>query len=104
MFTHSLQRSGPQRPLRWLAAGLLVIWAAATFGVTYFARELSFMWGPWPFSFWLTAQGCVLVFLAITVIYATVANRLDTASNVQDVFTDDERPPESGEPHASPDH
>jgi putative solute:sodium symporter small subunit len=32
----------------------------------------------------MTAQGSVLVFLAITVIYAVVANRLDGPSNQQD--------------------
>ena len=103
MFTESLRGSGPLRSLRWLALGLLALWAAASFGVIYFARDLSFMWGPWPFSFWLTAQGSVLVFLVITVVYASVANRLDKASNVQDVFTDDEHPPESDERHANPD-
>ncbi len=61
------------------------------------------MWGDWPFSFWLVAQGSVLVFLAITVIYAVVANRLDPASNEQDIFIDDESPPESPEPHAKRD-
>jgi uncharacterized membrane protein len=45
----------------------------------------------------------VLVFLAITVVYAVVANRLDPASNVQDIFRDDERPPESREPPAKRD-
>lgn len=80
-----------------------MIWAAASFGVSFFARNLNFMWGDWPFSFWVTAQGCVLVFLAITIVYAVVANRLDPASNDQDIFMDDERPPESREPHAKRD-
>ncbi len=103
MFTRSPRPAGSQRRLRWLTAALLVIWAAASFGVSFFARDLSFMWGDWPFSFWVTAQGCVLVFLAITIVYAVVANRLDPASNDQDIFMDDERPPESREPHAKQD-
>ena len=70
--------------LRALTLGLLVMWAAASFGVAYWARELSFLWGHWPFSFWMTAQGSVLVFLAITVIYAVLANRLDGPSNQHD--------------------
>jgi putative solute:sodium symporter small subunit len=84
MFTRSSQHSSAHRPLQWLTAALLALWAAASFGVVYGARELSFLWGDWPFSFWMTAQGSVLVFLAITVIYAVVANRLDGPSNQQD--------------------
>lgn len=75
---------GSRRLLPWLTGVLLLLWAAASFGVVYGARELSFVWGDWPFSFWMTAQGSVLVFLAITVIYAAVANRLDGPSNLQD--------------------
>ncbi len=84
MFTHSSQHTSSHRLMRWLTAALLGGWAAASFGVVYWARELSFLWGKWPFSFWMTAQGSVLVFLAITVIYAFVANRLDGPSNQQD--------------------
>ncbi len=84
MFTHASQPPRSQRNLRRLTAVLLLLWAAASFGVGYWARELSFLWGDWPFSFWMTAQGSVLVFLAITVIYAIVANRLDDPSNLQD--------------------
>jgi len=103
MFTRSPRPAESQRRLRWLTAALLVVWAAASFGVSFFARTLNFIWGDWPFSFWVTAQGCVLVFLAITVVYAVVANRLDPASNVQVIFRDDERPPESREPPAKRD-
>ena len=65
-----------------------MVWATASFGVVYWARELSFVWGDWTFSFWMTAQGSVLVFLAITVFYAWVANRLDSPSNQQDFDLD----------------
>ena len=88
MFTQSSQHTGARRPLRWLTAALLMVWATASFGVVYWARELSFVWGNWPFSFWMTAQGSVLVFLAITVVYALVANRLDAPSNQQDFDLD----------------
>ncbi len=90
MFTQSSQEAGSPRKLRWLTAGLLLLWAAASFGVIYGARELSFRWGDWPFSFWMTAQGSVLVFLAITVVYAVLANRWDPASNEQDLDPDSE--------------
>ena len=103
MFTRSPRPAGSQRRLRWLTASLLVVWAAASFGVSFFARALNFMWGDWPFSFWFVAQGSVLVFLAITIVYAVVANRLDPASKAQDIFMNDEPPPESPEPHAKRD-
>ena len=38
----------------------------------------------------MTAQGSVLVFLAITVVYAVLANRWDPASNEQDLDPDSE--------------
>ena len=59
-----------------LKAALLAVWAAVSFGVCYFARELDFRVGPWPFSFWMAAQGCVLVFIAIVALYATLMRRL----------------------------
>ena len=90
MFTRSSQDEGAPRRLRWLTAALLLLWAAVSFGVSYWARELSFMWGDWPFSFWMTAQGSVLVFLMITVVYAVLANRWDPASNRQDLDEDSE--------------
>ena len=57
-------------------AALLLVWAVAGFATCYFARDLQFMVGPWPFDFWLAAQGIVLVFIAIVVTYAAVMRRL----------------------------
>lgn len=59
-----------------LKAGLLAVWAVAGFGVPFFARDLQFRIGPWPFGYWMAAQGSVLVFIAIVVIYAVVMKRL----------------------------
>ena len=53
-----------------LKAGLLTIWAALTFGVCFFARDLQFMVGHWPFGYWMAAQGVVLAFIAIVTVYA----------------------------------
>ncbi len=61
----------------WLKAGLLAVWAAAGFGVCYFARALDFAVGPWQFSYWFAAQGALLVFIAIVVGYAWAMARLD---------------------------
>jgi len=58
--------------LRWI---LLLIWGSITFGVAFFARDLSFNVLDKPFGFWMAAQGSVLMFLAITWIYALLVNR-----------------------------
>ena len=59
-----------------LKATLLAIWATISFVCCYFARELSFMVGGWPFGYWMAAQGAVLGFIAIIVVYARVMRRL----------------------------
>jgi putative solute:sodium symporter small subunit len=58
--------------LRWI---LLLIWGSITFGVAFFARDLSFNVLDKPFGFWMAAQGSVLIFLAITWVYALLVNR-----------------------------
>lgn len=64
---------------RWgLHAGLLAVWFAASFGVVFFARDLQFEVLGWPVSFWFAAQGSVLVFIAIVVVFAWRANRRET--------------------------
>jgi putative solute:sodium symporter small subunit len=60
-----------------LIAGLLLLWAGVTFGVPFFAVHLHFkIWGS-PFSFWMAAQGALLVYLAIVAYYGWAMNRLD---------------------------
>lgn len=54
---------------------LLAAWAIASFGLPFWARNLSFnLWGR-PFHFWMAAQGALLVFLLIVAIYAWLMNR-----------------------------
>jgi putative solute:sodium symporter small subunit len=48
-----------------------------TFGVSFFARELSFSVFGWPFSFWMAAQGALLVYLLLVWVYARTMHRLD---------------------------
>jgi len=60
-----------------LTGALLLVWLAVTFGVTYYARELSFRFFGWPFSFWVAAQGALLVYGLIIAFYAWYMNRLD---------------------------
>ncbi|HJV60555.1 MAG TPA: DUF4212 domain-containing protein [Albitalea sp.] len=65
-----------QRNLK-LTALLLAIWFVASFVVTWFARELSFRFFGWPFSFWVAAQGALIVYVAIVWTYARRMDRLD---------------------------
>lgn len=59
-----------------LKAGLLAVWAGISFVCCFFARDLSFMVGGWPFSYWMAAQGAVLGFIAIVAVYAMLMRRL----------------------------
>lgn len=66
-------KSPHKRQIR-LTAILLGIWAIASFGLPYWASDLSLkVWG-WPFHFWMAAQGALLIFLVIVVIYAWLMN------------------------------
>ena len=67
-----------------LTAALLMVWFVATFGVSYFARSLSFTFLGWPFSFWMGAQGALLVYVLIIGLYAWYMNRLDVEHDVAD--------------------
>ena len=58
-----------------LHAGLLALWFAVSFGVVFFAHDLQMVVAGWPVGFWFLAQGSVLVFIAIVVVFAWVANR-----------------------------
>lgn len=60
-----------------LKAVLLSVMVLASFGVCFFARELSFVVMGWPVHFWMAAQGAVLVFIVIVVVYASVMSRLE---------------------------
>jgi putative solute:sodium symporter small subunit len=60
-----------------LTAVLLAIWFVVTFVVAYFGRELSFGFFGWPFSFWMAAQGALIVYMIIIWYYAFRMNRLD---------------------------
>ena len=58
-----------------MRAALLVVWALASFGVAFFARDLDQVLAGWPLNYWLAAQGAVLVFMGIVVLYAWWMNR-----------------------------
>ena len=56
---------------------LLAIWFVVTFVVAYYARDLTFSFFGWPFSFWVAAQGALIVYVLIIWYYARYMNRLD---------------------------
>lgn len=60
-----------------VTALLMLVGFVVTFGVSFFARELSFKVFGWPFSFWMASQGALVVYLALVCVYARVMHRLD---------------------------
>jgi cation/acetate symporter len=68
--------TGPRVARRWtLHAGLLALWFLVSFGVVFFAQDLQWVVANWPVGYWFAAQGSVLIFIGIVVLYAWVANR-----------------------------
>lgn len=65
------------RRTRGLTAVLLAAWFAVGFVVPWFARDLDFGFFGWPFGFWASAQGGVIVFVALIAAYARRMRRLD---------------------------
>ena len=61
---------------------LLAIWFVVSFVLTYFARDLNFTFFGWPFSFWVAAQGSLIIYVVIIGFYARTMNRLDQEHDV----------------------
>ena len=72
------RRAAYWRKVRRLTSLLLVLWLGVTFAVIFFARELAglTLFG-WSVSFYLAAQGAILIYLAIVGFYALRMRRLD---------------------------
>lgn len=80
-----MQSTPPSSPRRryWLAVrrltgGLLLAWMLLSFGAPWFASGID-RWTPggFPISYWMAAQGALLLFIAIVVIYAWQMDRID---------------------------
>jgi putative solute:sodium symporter small subunit len=72
-----------QRNLR-ITGILLGIWFIVTFVVGWFARELSFSFFGWPFSFYMGAQGSLIIYCLIIWFYARYMNNMDIEYGVQE--------------------
>ncbi|MEY3642151.1 MAG: hypothetical protein RLZZ149_79 [Pseudomonadota bacterium] len=71
-----------------ITALLLGIWFIVTFVVGYNARELNFNFFGWPFSFWVGAQGALVVYVLIIAYYAHYMNNLDKEYDCAEVEED----------------
>jgi putative solute:sodium symporter small subunit len=59
-------------------AGMLVVWAAATFVPVYWARDLNRIdFFGWPLAFYMAAQGTLIVYLVLVWLYAEIMDRVD---------------------------
>lgn len=67
---------------RRITALLMALWLVVTFGVAWFARELAFSFFGWPFSWWMAAQGALVVYVLIVAYYAHHMKRLDREHGV----------------------
>ncbi len=77
MQTTDKMREYWQKNLR-ITGVLLVIWFLVSFGIVFFAKELSTLtFFGFPFSFYMGAQGSLIIFVAIIAYYARTMNKMD---------------------------
>lgn len=67
-----------------ITAILMVIWFVVTFVIGYFARELNFNFFGWPFSFYMGAQGSLIIYCLIILYYAIYMAKLDREYGVDE--------------------
>lgn len=73
------------RRVRRFTLALLCLWFFVTFGVVFFARELSeFTFFGWPLSYYMAAQGALFIYVAIVGGYAWRMSRLDRSLDDKD--------------------
>ena len=67
-----------------ITAILMGIWFTVTFVLAFFARDLNFNFFGWPFSFYMAAQGSLIIYVAIIWFYARHMNKLDIEHSVNE--------------------
>ncbi len=75
-----------------LTAALLLVWMLASFGPAFVTHELDFEVLGSPFHFWMAAQGSILVFIAIVVIYAALMNHWEAQAAQEASSCEDHTP------------
>ena len=75
------QREYWRKNLR-ITAILLAVWFVVTYVMAYFARDLNFTFFGWPFSFYMGAQGSLIIYVIIIGFYARYMGRLDQEHGV----------------------
>lgn len=66
-----------------ITAILLTIWFVATFVMAFFARELATInFFGWPLSFYMAAQGSLIIYVVIIGFYANYMRKLDIEHDV----------------------
>ena len=55
----------------------LLVWLLVSFVACYFARDLPVTVGGWQLSYWLAAQGAVLVFIVIVGVYCVAMDHFE---------------------------
>ena len=63
---------------------LLFIWFLVTFVLMYYARDITFNFFGWPFSWYMAAQGTLIIYVVIIWYYARYMNRLDHTYGVNE--------------------
>ena len=63
---------------------LLFIWFLVTFVLMFYARDITFNFFGWPFSWYMAAQGTLIIYVVIIWYYARYMNRLDRIYDVHE--------------------
>jgi len=68
-----------------MTAFLLVIWFVVTFVMAFYARELATInFFGWPLSFYMAAQGSLIIYVLIIGFYAMYMRKLDIEHGVDE--------------------
>jgi putative solute:sodium symporter small subunit len=68
-----------------ITAVLLLIWFIVTFVMAWYARPLAQInFFGWPLSFYMAAQGSLIVYVVLIYVYAKMMRKLDLEYNVDE--------------------
>jgi putative solute:sodium symporter small subunit len=68
-----------------ITAVLLVLWFIVTFVMAFYARELAAInFFGWPLSFYMAAQGSLIIYVLIIGLYAKYMRKLDIEHDVSE--------------------